>query len=320
MPSVFFSYSHADEALRDQLEKHLSLLKRQGVIEAWHDRRIGAGENLDKEIDHHVETDEIILLLVSADFIASDYCYDREMKRAMDRHAAGDAIVLPVILRPCDWHGAPFGRLNATPPDGRPITQYPDRDQALLEVSKAVRAAAERLLSRGGKITSRPASVQAAISTAITFSGPRSSNLRIAKHFTERDRDVFKIDSFEYMAKFFENSLAELSARNPGVEGIFRRINANRFTAKIYQNGKTVAQCTVFMDSHFASGIAYSSSETHESNSYNELLSVDADDQAMHLRALGMTAMRAGTERTKFSQEGASELYWALLIERLQMR
>ncbi|WP_245427210.1 toll/interleukin-1 receptor domain-containing protein [Mesorhizobium sp. YM1C-6-2] len=121
--SVFFSYSHVDEALRDQVETQLALLKRQGVIETWHDRRIGAGEEFAGAIDRHVETDDIILLLVSADFIASDYCYDIEMKRAMERHAAGEAIVIPVILRACDWHGAPFGKLNATPPNGTPVTQ-----------------------------------------------------------------------------------------------------------------------------------------------------------------------------------------------------
>jgi hypothetical protein len=149
--SVFFSYSHADEGLRDQLEKQLSLLKRQGIIEVWHDRRIGAGREFGKEIDWHVETDDIILLLVSSDFLDSDYCYEKEMARAMERHEAGEAIVIPVILRACDWHGAPFGKINATPPDGRPVTQFPDRDQALLEVAKAVRQAAERLGSKVGQ-------------------------------------------------------------------------------------------------------------------------------------------------------------------------
>jgi hypothetical protein len=146
--SVFFSYSHADEALRNEIEKQLSLLKRQGIIEAWHDRRIGAGEDFADAVDQHVETDDIILLLVSADFMASDYCYEREMVRAMERHTAGEAIVIPVILRPCDWHGAPFGRLNATPPDGKPITSYANRDEALLEAAKAVRAAAGRLSAK----------------------------------------------------------------------------------------------------------------------------------------------------------------------------
>jgi hypothetical protein len=319
MPSVFFSYSHADEALRDQLEKQLSLLKRQGIIDVWHDRRIGAGQDFAKEIDRHVETDDIILLLVSADFIDSDYCYDKEMIRAMERHEAGEAIVIPVILRACDWHGAPFGKLNATPPDGRPVTQYPDRDQALLEVAKAVRGAAERLKPRSARSTADDSTPKPALAPAANSrSGPRSSNLRVAKQFSERDRDAFKVESFEFMAKFFENSLAELSERNPGVESSFRRIDADSFFAKIYKHGRTVGQCTVFIGDRFASGIAYSSSETRERSGYNELLSVDADEQAMYLRSLGMAAMRGGSDRAKLSQEGASELYWSMLIERLQ--
>jgi hypothetical protein len=320
MPSVFFSYSHADEALRDQLEKQLSLLKRQGIIEVWHDRRIGAGQDFGKEIDSHIETDDIILLLVSSDFLNSDYCYNKEMARAMERHEAGEATVIPVILRACDWHGAPFGKLNATPPDGRPVTQYPDRDQALLEVTKAIRKAAELFVSRRTKISGRERSMPATTPDSNQRSGPRSSNLRLAKQFSERDRDAFKIESFEFMAKFFENSLAELSERNPGIEGSFRRIDANRFSAKVYKNGKSVAQCTIFIGDRFSSGIAYSSSETLESNSYNELLSVDADDQSMHLRSFGMAIIRSGNENAKLSQEGASELYWSMLIERLQER
>lgn len=135
---MFFSYSHDDEKLRDQLEKQLAMLKRQGVIETWHDRRIGAGENIAPAIDEHINRDDIILLLVSADFIASDYCYDIEMKRAMQRQDAGEAVVIPVILRACDWHHAPFGKLNATPGDGKPITQWSDIDEAFLQVGKSV--------------------------------------------------------------------------------------------------------------------------------------------------------------------------------------
>jgi hypothetical protein len=242
------------------------------------------------------------------------------MARAMTRHEAGEAIVIPIILRACEWHGAPFGKLNATPPDGRPVTQYPDRDQALLEVAKAVRAAAEHLQSRDTKTTVHTTYKPAQALTTNKRSGPRSSNLRVAKQFSERDRDAFKVESFEFMAKFFENSLTELAERNPSIEGNFRRIDANRFSTKIYKHGKAVGQCTVFLGDRFAAGIAYSSSETLESSAYNELLSVAADEQAMYLRPLGIVTMRSGNDHAKLSQEGASEIYWSMLIERLQER
>ena len=145
MPKLFFSYSHADEELRDQLEKQLALLKRQGIIETWHDRRIGAGDEFGDAISAHLESADIIMLLISNDFLASDYCYELEMQRAMERHRSGTAVVIPVILRACDWHSAPFGKLMATPTDGKPITLWKDRDEALLQVSRAVRDAANRI-------------------------------------------------------------------------------------------------------------------------------------------------------------------------------
>jgi TIR domain len=317
--SVFFSYSHADEALRDQLDKQLSLLKRQGIIDVWHDRRIGAGEDFSEKIDQHVNSDDIILLLVSADFLDSDYCYEKEMARAMERHHSGEAIVIPVILRACEWHGAPFGKLNATPPDGRPVTQYPDRDQALLEVAKAIRAAAERL--RKTSAPAQPVATRVATPAAshMTTTVPRSSNLRLAKQFGERDKDIFKVESFEFLAKFFENSLIELSQRNSGIETNYRRIDANRFSAVVYKDGESVSRCTVFMgDRNTFGGIAYSSNETTASNAYNECLTIEADEQSMFLHGMGMPMQRGDVN--KLSQEGAAEYYWSLLIAPLQQR
>ena len=116
--SLFYSYSHKDEALRKKLETHLSLLKDQGVISGWHDRRIEAGTEWDGVINENLEEAGMILLLVSADFLASRYCRDVEIARAMERHEAGTARVIPVILRPVDWHSAPFGKL-AGPAAGR---------------------------------------------------------------------------------------------------------------------------------------------------------------------------------------------------------
>jgi hypothetical protein len=324
--SVFFSYSHHDEKLRDQIDKQLSILKRQGVVDVWHDRRIGAGQEFALEIDRHVESDDIILLLVSPDFLASDYCYNIEMRRAMERHEAGEAIVIPVILRACEWKEAPFGKLNATPPDGTPITQMPDPDEAMLKVAQAVRAAAKRLGEGTATPTPTPTlappkstpSLGGSFAAAQAVMTPRSSNLVLAKSFTERDKDAFKLASFDYLAKYFENSLIELATRNEGIEQAFRRIDANRFSAVIYKNGSAVSRCTIFMgDRHFASGIAYSASEMAGSNSFNEMLTVEADDQTLYLSSMAM-GMGRRDGAGKLTQEGAAEFYWGMLIQRLQ--
>ncbi|MFC7537181.1 toll/interleukin-1 receptor domain-containing protein [Sphingomonas sp. GCM10030256] len=318
MARLFFSYSHADEALRDQLERQLAMLKRQGIIEAWHDRRIGAGNEWATAIDNHVETDDIILLLVSPDFLASDYCYDREMNRALERHDAGEAIVIPVILRPCDWHHAPFGKLQAVPTDGKPVTLMPNTDAALLEVAQAVRDAAGRLTSRAG---AQPAGGFGTTAVSDALSVPaRSSNLRLAKSFTDRDKDRFLLEAFEYLARFFESSLIELGNRNPGVEGHFRRVDANRFTAAVYRHGKAEARCTIFMSSGFGSNsIGFAHGETDQSNSFNEQLTVGSDDQALFLSAMGMAFHGRGRDE-QLSLEGAAELYWSIFISPLQQR
>jgi hypothetical protein len=323
LPNVFFSYSHADEALRDQLEKQLAMLKRQGVIETWHDRRIGAGQEIDRAIDDHIGRDEIILLLVSPDFIASDYCYDIEMKQAIARHDAGKAIVIPVILRACDWHHAPFGKLLATPRDGKPVTQWPDRDEAFLQVAQAVRKAAERWQGAKAAAEQPSASTGSAASDIpmpAKAAAPRSSNLRLTKTFTQRDKDRFQVETFDYIAHHFENSLSELQVRNPGYEGVFRRVDANRFFATIYKDGKDVARATIYAGgSMFRNGINYVQGETTDSNTLNESLSVEADDQALYLTSMGMSSF--GQERNqKLSQEGAAELLWGLVIAPLQQR
>ncbi|MNR02796.1 hypothetical protein D3C85_1186630 [compost metagenome] len=241
------------------------------------------------------------------------------MKRAMERHLAGEAIVIPVILRACDWHHAPFGKLNASPRDGKPITQWPDIDEAFLQVAKAVRGAVDSL---SGKIEEPVARAPMAPITPLApppvEAGPRSSNLRLAKTFTQRDRDQFQAEAFEFIGRFFENSLAELSERNPGIEGAFRRVDANRFFATIYQNGKDVARCTVYMGGGaFGGGINYRQGHSSDSNSLNESLSVQADEQVMFLRPTGMAFM-GGERDPKLSLEGGAEFFWGMLIRPLQ--
>jgi len=143
---LFFSYSHKDEELRDELLKHLSLLKRERVIAGWHDREISAGQEWDEAIRSHLDSADIILLLISSDFMASDFCYNIEVKRAMKRHEAGEARVIPVILRPVDWKRAPFGKLAALPKDGKPVTSWSNPDEAFLNIAEGIRNAVEDLL------------------------------------------------------------------------------------------------------------------------------------------------------------------------------
>jgi hypothetical protein len=143
--TLFYSYSHKDERMRDQLAVHLAILSREGVIKEWHDRDIGAGDEWEGAIDESLEKAEIILLLVSPDFVASDYCWSKEMTRALEQHDAGKARVIPIILRPVDWNGAPFGRLQALPKNAKPITVWSNRNLAWVDVVRGIRKTAADL-------------------------------------------------------------------------------------------------------------------------------------------------------------------------------
>src|SRR2546423_8296044 len=105
---IFCCYAHKDAALLADLKAHSALLQRQGLISVWADTNISPGSNWEQEIEKHLNAAHIILLLVSSDFMASDYCYSKEMQQAIERHNRGEAIVIPIILRPVYWQGPPF--------------------------------------------------------------------------------------------------------------------------------------------------------------------------------------------------------------------
>lgn len=136
---VVFCYAREDEPLRDDLERHLGALKRAGQAITWHDRKILPGTDWAKEIDLHVSTADVILLLVSSYFIHSDYCYSVEMRKALEMHEAGKAHVIPIVLRPVDWKETPLRKLQALPRDGKPIVTWHIRDAGLLDVVHGIR-------------------------------------------------------------------------------------------------------------------------------------------------------------------------------------
>ena len=312
MSKIFFSYSHADEELADMLQKHLAAMKNSGLITTWHDRCVRAGDDFGQEIDKNLDDADVILLLISSDFIASRYCYEIEMARAIERHEANEARVIPVILRPCDWHDTPFGKLLAAPKDGKPVRKWPDLDEAFLDVVNAIKVA----VKKPGRTAPQPEKADATISEVLT-DRPRSANLRVKKSFTEADKDQFLDDAFDLMKRYFENSLIELAARYPELSSRYRLVDANRFTAVIYRNGEDIARCKIMLGGMFGKGITYSSNDRADDNSCNESLSVETDDQHIFLSAMGMP-FSGNAANKKLTAEGAAEYYWSILMQPLQ--
>lgn len=140
---IFYSYAHEDEALREKLQNHMKVLKRNGYISEWHDRKISAGEDWDGQISDNLMDADIILLLISDDFLGSDYCYEIEMKRALERHnnPSDHARVVPIILRDCDWTSGAFSQLQALPKEGKAVTgrHWHNEDEAFTDVARGIR-------------------------------------------------------------------------------------------------------------------------------------------------------------------------------------
>lgn len=170
--SVFCAYAHSDETYLTALRNHMAVLERSGAIKVWTDRSIRGGEEWESEIDQHLLNDDIVLLLISADFFASDYCSTREMTTALERHAQGQAKVIPVIVRPCDWKESPVGFLQPLPKDGQPISGWSDRDEALADVVGGFRAILRefrpaRLQSSGFQVSTARTSEESTTSLTI---------------------------------------------------------------------------------------------------------------------------------------------------------
>ena len=189
---VFFSYSHEDENLRDELAKHLKPLERQNKIEAWHDRKIDPGTDWRKELDRQLNSADIILLLVSPSFVHSDFCYCTELEQARKRHDAGEACIIPIFLRPLDLEaleGTPLQTLQGLPEPSKPITKWDNQDEALVLVARGVRIAVSKIQQEKEKR-------QAAQSRELI----RQPSLRSRvpnEHYIERDEAKRFLESFE---------------------------------------------------------------------------------------------------------------------------
>ena len=317
MASVFISYSHSDQDLRGQLDKHLSLLKRQGHVDVWTDHCIRPGEAFEPAIAGALDTSDIVLLLVSPDFIHSDYCYGVEMTTALERSANGEATVIPVILRPCDWHSAPFGRLKALPTDGKPVVKFQTYDDGFLDVVSQLRAlvtkSAAKALANSSEDGGSPVAAAPSLAPA-----KRSSNLNLPRQFTDLDRAEFVQQGYEDILEYFDNSLKELEARNSSIQTKLQRVTAIAFTATIFNAGKKMAGCAIRQGSIVGSnGISYlDNDDANVTNANNESLAI-ADNKHM----LGWKSMfggfMSGNANALMTHEGAASHLWDMFVRRL---
>jgi len=153
---VFISYSHKDEQYKDSLDEHLTMLKRNCVIDEWHDRKIIAGKKWAEDISENLELSEVILFLISSSFLASDYCFSNEMQRAIAMHEEGKAQLIPILIRPCDWGSSELSKFQAVPKDAKPISLWANQDEAWLDAVTGIKRHLEKFKSTASKIVIKP--------------------------------------------------------------------------------------------------------------------------------------------------------------------
>lgn len=311
MYNIFVSYSHEDESLRKELDKHLSQLKNDGLINTWNDRMIKAGENIHNEIDNQLNQADIVLLLVSPDYLFSEYCYDKEMKPAVKLHNDKKTHVIPIILRICDWHSTPFGNLNAVPPDGKPITKYNSLDDGFYEVTKAIR----QLVKSISDATSSNGPQPTFGSAVHTSYEPRSSNLKLRKEYTDYDRRAFAINSIQHIALHFKNSLVGLEEENDQAKTEFMQLNPNKFEASVYIDGKERLLCGIWLGGSFnTNGLNFSYDRIGDGSKINGWMSVTDDGYNLFLQPAGMSNFTSQMN-SLLTKDDAAEYFWGLFLK-----
>lgn len=299
---AFISYSHQDKAALERLHVHLKNLTRERQIKTWYDRDILAGGDLDAEIEREMEAANIFLLIVSPDFIASDYCVEREMKRALERHAAGSAHVVPIIVEECDWKAMPeLRQLKAVPTDGKAVSEWANPNTAYLDVVQELR----RILNAN---TSLP--VSEVHSSKPVAAHATTARYRAKQEFDQIDRSDFREAAFATIKEYFRRAAEEIDTID-GLRGRYIDKGVSSFGATVVNGGQRQggAHITVHCrNSQVALGdIYYSFSETAGANTANGGFNVSAND---YEQFLVQTMNMFGKTDERLTAQQAAEVLW----------
>lgn len=301
---AFISYSHKDVAALERLHAHLAMLRRDDLIQQWFDRDILAGGIVDSEIDERLEGSDLFLLLVSPDFLNSDYCYNREMTRALERHHDGSARVVPIVIEPCEWKASPLGRLKAVPRDGLAVSEWTNENNAYLDITQELR----RIVERDAIGTSNGESVR--IPNAERGVVRR---YRIKRDFDEIDRSEFRDTAFGIVRDYFERATAEISGIE-GLRGRFISLSPNAFSCTIVNRARDrgTAHITFHSGARSFGDLSYSFAERAPPTSANGIFNIEADDYDLFLAG---GSFGFGGDEERRSPHDAAEWLWTKFLQ-----
>lgn len=311
MVKAFISYSHKDEVYLERLKVHLAQMKREGLINEWTDKEIHAGDSLDDTISNALASSEIFLALVSPDYIASNYCYDKEFETAQKMQEEGKLIIVPIIVEPCDWHKTPYGKLKAVPKDGKAVSEWTNPNNAFLNVIDELR----RLTTSKSTL-----SVQSIPSSNTHERMVR--NYKVKKYFSEVDTYNFKEESYGEIKKYFHSSILELDSienlqarfTNEG-KGFFTCLISNRSNN---ENCFITIQTGIDGQKHFGD-LSYSFSDQISGNSVQvgKVYKIENDDYDQFWIKNSQMFGYNNNSNSRFSAHQVAEEIWNEFISQV---
>ena len=298
--NAFISYSHADEKSLERLHKHLAMLRRDGALNAWTDHQIIPGDRLDNEVRTNLDKSEIFVALVSPDYLASNYCYEKEFQYALSLYEAGKIRIVAVILEPCDWLSSPLKDFLALPKDGKPVSTWTNQNNAYLDVVNGLRRIIE---------APRPATKERSIVGSITGRRPR-----VKRDFDAIQKAEFADKAFEVIKSYFQTSCEELNGIGDDLRARFEEMSKTSFTCTVVNRSK-ISGGEAHITFHNSKGrnhfgdINYVYARYAETNTSNGSIRVEADDYSMFL-ALDAFSYHSGEREKRHSPEQVAEIMW----------
>ena len=312
--SVFISYSHGDEKALARLHKHLAMLRRDGTLSTWTDHAIVPGAKISDAINSQLDRSGIFLALLSADYLASNYCYETEFKRALELADAGRIRIVPVVLEPCDWLSSPFKDFLALPKDGQPVSEWTNQNNAYLDIVTGLRRLADTVDSLRKQVEGGGAPAGG--------SGAASSRKpRIKQHFDAIQTAEFADRAYDVICKFFEASCTELSNVDEALRARFEIMEPTAFTCTVVNRalqGGGEAHITVRNMKSRRGGfgdISYVYQRYHTAGTTsNGSIRVGSDDYAMFLE-MDQMAVMSGGKQGRLTPETAAEQLWTAFVK-----
>jgi len=303
---AFISYAHTDEKYLERLHKHLVMLRREGDLQDWSDHKILPGSKLGDTISTSLNESNLFIALLSPDYLASNYCYEKEFEQARKMHEEGRIRIVPVILEPCDWLASPFSEFMALPKDGLPISEWTNHNNAYLNVVTGLRRVIDSMKAGSSGET-------------VSTDGSRPSAIRrprIKQDFDSIQKAEFADGAFATIRQYFERSCAELHDTEGQIRAKFEPMSPTAFTCTVVNRGKRhsgEAHITV----HNSKGRRYGTGdlsyvyERHaDASTSNGWITVNADDYNLYLEHHGGYQSFGGRDEAKLTPEQVAETLW----------